>query len=96
MNPAGNGGDKPGLTNTVVLNFRGTLIDGSEFSSGKNAEIQVDATLKAGHEILPMMPAGSHWIVVVPPEMGYGEFGNPPLVGPNQALIFDLELAAIK
>ena len=89
-------GPKPGLKDTVVLNFRGTLIDGTEFSSGQNAEIQVDSTLKAGQEILPMMTAGSHWTVVVPPDMGYGEFGHPPLVGPNQLLIFDLELVAVK
>jgi len=96
---AGNG-PKPKATDTVVTQYRGTFIDGSEFdSSYKNnqpAVFPLDRVIKGWSEALQLMPVGSKWQLCVPAELAYGEQGQDEVIGPNQTLIFEVELLSIK
>ncbi len=93
-------GDKPRVNDTVVCNYRGTLLDGLEFDSsykrGRPATVTVARVIRGWREALQLMPAGSKWQLFVPPELGYGKRGAGKLIGPNATLIFELELLAIK
>ena len=85
-------------SDSVVINYRGTLVNGVEFDSTqpeKPLTLRV-ATLITGWKIaLKAMPAGSVWHVVIPSDMAYGERGIGE-IGPNQVLIFDMELLAVQ
>jgi FKBP-type peptidyl-prolyl cis-trans isomerase FklB len=91
-------GEKPKATDQVTTHYRGTLIDGSEFDSsfkrGTPADFPVNGVIKGWIEILQLMPKGSKWKVYIPSNLAYGEQG-PPNIGPNQTLIFELELLKI-
>lgn len=90
-------GETPGAESIVRLHYRGTLIDGTEFDSsygGEPAEFNVNGVIDGFSEALQMMPVGSQWRVAIPPELAYGASGSGP-IGPNQALIFELELLGI-
>jgi FKBP-type peptidyl-prolyl cis-trans isomerase FklB len=91
-------GARPGLDSTVKVHYRGSKIDGREFDSsfarGVPEEFTVNAVLKGWQEVLPLMKQGSTWQIFVPPELAFGQRGNPP-VGPNEALMFDLKLIEI-
>lgn len=92
-------GKKPLESDMVEVNYRGTLINGKEFDateSGKPATLKVAALIPGWKQALSMMPAGSKWHLVIPPALGYGERGVGNDIGPNEVLIFDLELVAIK
>lgn len=93
-------GKKPAAADTVVVNYRGTLVNGKEFDSsykrGKPLTIAVNGVIKGWQEILPMMPVGSKWQVVIPSEMAYGPRGTGGPIGPNETLVFDIELLEIK
>ena len=92
-------GKKPGLEDTVVVNYRGTFINGQEFDSsyqrGEPATFTVGQVIQGWQEVLPLMPVGSHWKVFIPAELAYGERGAGNDIGPNETLIFDIELLAI-
>lgn len=92
-------GAKPKETDTVVVNYRGTLIDGTEFDSsykrGTPAEFPVNGVIKGWTEALLLMPVGSKWKLAIPSNLAYGEMG-PPDIGPNSTLLFDVELMDIK
>jgi len=92
-------GKKPTETDTVVVNYRGTKIDGTEFDSsykrGEPMTFGFNAVIKGWQEILLMMPTGSKWQVVIPSALAYGPQGTGP-IGPNDTLIFDIELLEIK
>ncbi len=93
-------GNKPTEADTVVCNYTGKFIDGNEFDSsykrGEPNKFKMDGGIIRGlREALLLMPIGSKWEVVVPPELAYGERGGPAKVGPNATLIFDLELVSI-
>ena len=91
-------GAKPKATDTVSVNYRGTLADGSEFDkSDKPVTFPLDGVIPGWSEALQLMPVGSKWEVVLPPNLAYGE-SAPPMskIGPNQALIFEIELLEIK
>ena len=96
---AGNG-KKPRAEDTVVVHYRGTLIDGTEFDSsysrGKPAELGVNRVIKGWQEALQLMPVGSKWQLAIPSTLAYGERGAGNLIGPNSTLLFDVELLAIK
>lgn len=96
---AGNG-KKPKPTDTVTVDYTGKLINGKVFDSsierGQPATFPLDGVIKGWTEILPMMKVGSKWRVVIPPELAYGEHGAGGAIGPNETLIFDIELKAIK
>jgi len=91
-------GARPGLDSTVRVHYRGSKMDGREFDSsfarGVPEEFTVNAVLKGWQEVLPLMKQGATWQIFVPPEMAFGQRGNPP-VGPNEALTFDLKLVEI-
>ncbi len=93
-------GDKPELNDKVVCNYRGTLIDGTEFdSSAKHngpATFPVKGVIKGWTEALLMMPAGSKWQLFVPPQLAYGQNGAGQMVPPNATLIFEVELLSVK
>ena len=92
-------GKKPSSTDTVVVNYKGSLIDGKVFDSSYERKepltIAVNGVIPGWQEILPMMPVGSKWNVVIPPEMAYGKRGNG-VIGPDATLVFDIELLSIK
>jgi FKBP-type peptidyl-prolyl cis-trans isomerase FklB len=93
-------GPKPAKDDTVVCNYRGTLINGNEFDSsyrrGKPAEFQVGGVIPGWTEALQMMPVGSKWQLFIPPDLAYGPRGAGGVIGPNQTLIFEVELMSIK
>ncbi len=89
-------GPIPTADNTVEVNYRGTLIDGTEFDSsykrGVPAQFGVTQVIPGWVEALQLMKEGSKWELVVPPELAYGPGGAGGLIGPNQTLIFEVEL----
>ncbi len=93
-------GKKPSATDTVSVNYRGTLIDGTEFDSsykrGAPAEFPVNRVIPGWTQILQMMEEGAKWQVYIPSDLAYGAQGAGPNIGPNTTLIFDIELLKIK
>ena len=93
-------GQKPGPESQVVVHYRGTLIDGTEFDSsyarGEPVAFGVDQVIKGWQEALQLMSAGSSWQIAVPSELGYGERGAGQVIGPHATLLFDIELLEIK
>jgi FKBP-type peptidyl-prolyl cis-trans isomerase len=90
-------GDKPGELGTVVVRYRGTLIDGNEFDAtpeGKTSTIRLADTITGWREAIKRMPAGSTWEIVVPPSMAYATRGAGS-IGPNETLVFNVELVAV-
>jgi FKBP-type peptidyl-prolyl cis-trans isomerase FklB len=94
-------GPKPTASDTVECNYKGTLIDGTEFDSsakrGKPATFPVGQVIKGWTEALQLMPVGSKWDLYIPPTLAYGERGTPNgPIGPNETLIFEVELLSIQ
>jgi FKBP-type peptidyl-prolyl cis-trans isomerase len=93
-------GPKPAATDTIVCNYRGTLISGTEFDSsykrGQPLSIQVNGVIKGWTEALQLMPAGSKWQLFIPSDLGYGDRGSGPNIGPGATLIFEIELLSIQ
>jgi FKBP-type peptidyl-prolyl cis-trans isomerase len=94
-------GPKPTAVDTVMCNYRGTLIDGTEFDSsyktGKPATFQVNRVIKGWTEALQLMPVGSKWELYIPSSLAYGERGTQGgPIGPNATLIFQVELLSIQ
>src|SRR5436853_4157750 len=93
-------GPKPKEDQSVSVNYRGTLIDGTEFDSsfkrGTPATFACKRVLKGWTEALLLMPVGSKWQLVVPPELAYGNQGSGQAIGPNATLIFELQLLSAK
>jgi FKBP-type peptidyl-prolyl cis-trans isomerase len=94
-------GPKPTAADTVVCNYRGTLLDGTEFDStakhgGQPATFQVGQVIKGWTEALQLMPVGSKWQLFIPSDLAYGPRGAGTDIGPNATLVFDVELLSIK
>ena len=93
-------GAKPTASDTVVCNYKGTLIDGKEFDSsykrGQPATFPVGQVIKGWTEALQIMPVGSKWQLFIPSELAYGPRGPSPDIGPNATLIFEVELLSIQ
>jgi FKBP-type peptidyl-prolyl cis-trans isomerase len=93
-------GPKPAPTDSVVCNYRGTLLNNTEFDSsykrGQPATFPVTGVIKGWTEALQLMPIGSKWQLFVPAELAYGERGAGGQIGPNATLIFEVELLSIK
>jgi FKBP-type peptidyl-prolyl cis-trans isomerase FklB len=89
-------GPSPGPDDTVVVNYRGMLIDGTVFGEEEGAALQVSKLMAGGREVLPRMRVGDRWQVAVPSDAAFGAAGNPPLIGPNQVLLFDITLVEVK
>lgn len=93
-------GAAPTLSSTVVMNYRGALVGGMEFDStwahGKPVTYAVSKMLPGWRKVLPRMHVGAHWKVFIPPDQAYGERGQLPRIGPNEALVFDIQLLEVK
>lgn len=93
-------GPSPKLNDTVETNYRGTLLDGTEFDSsykrGQTATFPVNGVIEGWKEALQKMKVGGKWQLFVPSKLAYGERGAGRDIGPNQALIFEVELLDIK
>jgi FKBP-type peptidyl-prolyl cis-trans isomerase FklB len=92
-------GQTPKLTDTVTTNYRGTLIDGTEFDSsygrGQPAKFPVNGVILGWTEALQLMKVGSKWQIFIPSNLAYGEMGAGNVIGANQTLIFEIELISI-
>lgn len=93
-------GPKPAASDSVVCNYRGTLINGTEFDSsykhGQPATFPVSGVIKGWTEALQLMPVGSKWQLFIPPDLAYGERGAGGDIGPDSTLIFEVELLSIQ
>lgn len=94
-------GAKPAASDSVVCNYRGTLINGTEFDSsykrGQPATFAVGQVIKGWTEALQLMPVGSKWQLFIPSSLAYGERGEPRGgIEPNATLIFEVELLSIQ
>lgn len=93
-------GKSPTATDTVTVNYRGTLVDGSEFDSsykrGEPATFPVGGVIPGWTEALQLMKEGAKWQVVIPPALAYGERGAAPVIGPNSTLVFEVELIKVQ
>ena len=92
-------GQKPKATDTVKANYKGTLINGTEFDSsdkrGEPATFPLNNVIPGWTEALQQMPIGSKWRLFIPSDLAYGERGAGNLIGPNATLIFDVELLGL-
>jgi FKBP-type peptidyl-prolyl cis-trans isomerase FklB len=95
-------GPKPTAADSVVCNYKGMLIDNTEFDSsykrGQPATFPVSGVIKGWTEALQLMPVGSKWQLVIPSDLAYGARGGPQGsgIGPNAVLVFEVELMSIQ
>lgn len=96
---ASGNGESPKLTDTVTVNYRGTLIDGTEFDSSykrnESATLQVNHLIKGWQEALLLMKPGDKWKLFIPAELAYGEQAASALIAANSTLIFEIELLKV-
>jgi len=92
-------GPRPELSDVVKVHYEGRLIDGTPFDSsherGEPVTFPVDGVIPGWVEALQAMPVGSRWELVIPSDLAYGPGGTGGPIGPNQALIFEVELLDI-
>ena len=88
-------GPSPAETDTVTVNYKGTLIDGKEFDSGNGISFPLNGVIKGWTEGLQLMKVGGSTRFFIRSELAYGASG-PPNIGPNSTLIFDVDLLSIK
>ena len=92
-------GKQPTAEDTVTVNYRGTLIDGTEFDSSykrnQPATFPVKGVIPGWTEALPLMKEGSKWMLYIPANLAYGERGAGNMIGPNSTLVFEVELLSI-
>ena len=92
-------GEKPGKTDTIKVHYVGTLLSGTEFDSsrrrGDPAQFKLNQVIPGWQAALAQMPVGSRWVVWIPADQGYGLQGSGGKIGPNETLVFDIELLDI-
>jgi len=92
-------GARPNLDDTVTVHYRGSNMEGREFDSsfarGVPVVFEVNSVLEGWQEVLPLMREGATWQIFLPPELAFGSRGEPPHIGPNEALTFDIRLVKI-
>ena len=94
----GEGEESPKKTDRVAVNYKGTLIDGTIFDRsmvGRPAVFKLSGVIKGWTEALSKMVEGDKWKIYVPHKLAYGGLGSPPKIGPNETLIFEIELLKI-
>jgi len=93
-------GKKPKAKDNVIVSYRGSLIDSTEFDNsykrGEPVTFPVSGIIKGLSEAIQLMPLGSKWQIFIPSDLGYGAQGAGTLVTPNATLIFEIELLGIK
>jgi FKBP-type peptidyl-prolyl cis-trans isomerase FklB len=96
----GDGKISPTVTSMVTVNYRGMLVDGTEFDStwarGAPVHFEVDKVIPGWQDVIPRMHVGDRWKVVIPPQLAYGKHGALPRIGPNEALVFEIELLDVR
>lgn len=92
-------GPSPKKTDKVTTHYKGTLIDGTVFDSsydrGEPVQFPVGEVISGWTEALQKMKVGDRWRLFIPANLAYGEKGSPPVIGPNEVLIFEVELINI-
>ncbi len=93
-------GERPSLTDTVLVHYHGTLTDGTVFDSsyerGQPVSFSLQSIIPGWQEALQLMKPGGKWQIVIPPELAYGSTGAGPVIGPNEVLLFDIELLEVE
>lgn len=93
-------GVSPGIEDTVVAHYHGTTVDGEVFDSsverGEPATFELNKVIEGWQKALPLMSVGDKWKLVIPPELAYGERRASRTIGPNETLIFEVELLEVK
>ena len=93
-------GATPTAESTVEVHYRGTLVDGTEFDSsyerGEPVSFPVNGVIPGWTEALQLMKEGDKWQLVIPPQLAYAERGAPPVIPPNAALVFEVELLKVQ
>ena len=97
---AGFGDRHPTVEDTVMVHYRGALIDGNEFDSsyarGKPAPLPLQGVIAGWQEAIPLMTKGAKWRLFIPSDLAYGDRGSPPAIGPHETLVFEVELLEIQ
>ncbi len=92
-------GVTPAAEDEVTVNYRGTLIDGTEFDSsykrGKPVSFKVNGVIPGWTEALQLMKEGGKLKLTIPPELAYGDRGAPPVIAPGSTLVFEVELIKV-
>ena len=92
-------GKTPVATDTVMVHYKGLLINGTEFDSsymrGQAASFQVNSVIPGWNEALQLMKEGAKWQLFIPPNLAYGERGGGTIIPPNSVLIFEVELISV-
>lgn len=93
-------GKKPQTGDTVLVHYRGTLLNGEEFDSsygrGEPAAIPLEGVIPGWQEALQLMSEGAKWEVFIPGKLAYGEQGAGASIGPNETLVFEIELLEVQ
>ena len=92
-------GKSPSASDSVTVNYRGTLTDGTEFDSsykrGQPAVFPVNRVIPGWTEALQLMKEGDKWKLTIPPQLAYGERGAGKVIPPNSTLVFEVELIKV-
>lgn len=93
-------GKRPTLSDRVVVDYTGKLVDGTVFDSsyqrGNPSRFKVGGVIKGWTEALQLMQPGAKWQLYIPYDLAYGEIGSPPIIPPYSSLIFDVELISVE
>lgn len=93
-------GTPPKASDSVTVNYRGTLLDGTEFDSSYSRKeantFQIEGLIQGWQEALLLMKPGAKWKIFIPPQLAYGTKGAGQVIEPNSALIFEIELIDVK
>ena len=96
----GGSSQSPAVDSEVTLQYRGEFLDGTVFDNtedrGKPVTFPVKMMIPGWRDVITRMHVGDHWQVYIPPEQAYGIRGEPPRIGPNEALVFDIHLLGVK
>jgi FKBP-type peptidyl-prolyl cis-trans isomerase FklB len=89
-------GEKPATNDLIIIKYRGNFVDGKEFDRSEHFLTKTDGGMKGWQDALQRMNVGSKWVIFVPSELGFGHEGEPGhQIGPDAALIYELELVSI-
>lgn len=88
-------GAQPAASDSVTVNYRGELINGSEFDSGQGISFPLSGVIPGWTEGLQLMKEGAKYRFFIPSELAYGESGAARVIPPNAALVFDVELVKV-
>lgn len=89
-------GDSPTVQNTVRVAYKGWLLNGTVFDQNDGVSFPLSRLIRAWQEAIPMLKVGGKMRIIVPPAIGYGPAGSPPVIPPNATLVFDIELLGIE